>query len=97
MAKHGANGQLITPQEATISTAQVEIQVLRVGHKHVTQAMFRQLPYREIVDWWRFAWKPEDEVPLEGRPWGYVNYWWAGNDLENTTYLDSLGICILCD
>ena len=42
---------VITAHAATIQTATVEIQVMRIGKKQVTMGMFRQLPYRTFVDW----------------------------------------------
>jgi hypothetical protein len=64
------NGAILTAQEVTVQTAQVEISVMRVGKKQVTQAMFRQIPYKALIDL--------ETLTLRGRPWGYVRYWWEG-------------------
>jgi hypothetical protein len=86
---HQDNGAVLTAQAATIQTAQVAIHVLRVGKKQMTMGMFRQLPYEPIVPWWSFSWIGETaEAQLLGAPWGHVNYWWAGNERENTDYLN---------
>jgi len=65
-----SNGKVLTAHEATISTAQVEIQTLRVGKKQVTMGMFRQIPYEPLIDL--------DTMTLRGVPWGHVRYWWEG-------------------
>ena len=49
-----------------IRTATVEIQVVKVSGKQMTQAVFKQLPYRR--DW-------QDIRDLGGTIWGWVNYW----------------------
>jgi hypothetical protein len=69
------NGKPLTTHEATIQTAQVEIQVLRVGKKQVTMGMFRQLPLATLVD--------TTTLHLQGVPWGYVRYWWDGDGRED--------------
>jgi len=65
-----SNGAVVHAHEATVQTAQVTINVIRVGTKQVTQAMFRQIPYKELIDW--------DTFTLRGTPWGVVRYWWEG-------------------
>lgn len=51
--------------DAHISTAAVEIQVIRIGSKQMTLAVFRQLPHRHIFD---------SYGKLLAPPWGWVNY-----------------------
>jgi hypothetical protein len=92
---------VITAHEATIQTATVAIQTLRVGKKQVTMGMFRQLPYRHFVDWNILAIccaDEDDEEPpcsyyphLDGKMWGHVNYWWAGDDIEDVFYTNAGG------
>jgi hypothetical protein len=64
------NGAVLTAHEATVQTAQVEISVIKVGKRQVTQAMFRQIPYASLID--------HETLTLRGTPWGYVRYWWDG-------------------
>src|SRR2546423_14415806 len=64
------NGAVLTTQNATIQTAQVEIHVLKVGTKQVTMGMFRQFPLVSITD--------VPDLSAYGIPWGLVNYWWEG-------------------
>jgi hypothetical protein len=51
--------------DASISTATVDIQVMRIGTKQMTLAVFRQLPYRNIF---------HRSGKLVAPPWGWVNY-----------------------
>jgi hypothetical protein len=88
------NGKTLTTHEATIQTAQVAIQVLRVGKKQVTMGMFRQLPHKPLVDWWdmvdaaeRGWWEEESPLRIQGRPWGPGNDWWAALLGENQAYV----------
>jgi hypothetical protein len=48
-----------------ISTASVDIQVMRIGTKQMTVAVFRQLPEKDIFDEWGYLLAPA---------WGWVNY-----------------------
>jgi hypothetical protein len=98
MPTHQRNGAVLTAQTATIQTAQVSIQVLRVGTKQVTMGMFRQLPLKPLVDWCAFLeaeeqgrWEVRAPLQHAGTPWGHVNYWWAENDRENSHYLTEAG------
>ena len=68
--KPARNGAVLTAQEVTVQTAQVEISVIRVGKRQVTQAMFRQIPYKSLIDF--------DTLTLRGTPWGHVRYFWEG-------------------
>ena len=52
--------------QATISTATVTIRTLRVNNKQLTQATFRQLPTRKLID--------EEDLEILGTIWGWVNY-----------------------
>jgi hypothetical protein len=61
------NGLLaLDAASATITTASVTIRTLRVGTKQLTQAVFRQLPSRNLVD--------SEKVELKGTVWGWVNF-----------------------
>jgi hypothetical protein len=64
--------RILTTQEATVQTVQVEIKALKVGKKQVTMGLFRQLPHSRLID-------PET-VQLRGVPWGHVRYWWDGDE-----------------
>lgn len=59
----------LTADRALITTAAIEIKTLTIEGKQVTMAVFRQLPYRQIVD--------EERMELCGIPWGHVNYFWG--------------------
>ncbi|MEV5516953.1 hypothetical protein AB0L50_29270 [Streptomyces flaveolus] len=59
-------GKQLTPQNATITTASIQVQALTIGKKQVTLAVFRQLEDEDII-------KPID-AGLAGEPWGRVNY-----------------------
>lgn len=52
--------------EATITTATITIKALKVNNRQLTQAVFRQLPERKLID--------ESKPELIGLPWGWVNY-----------------------
>lgn len=56
----------LTTQNATITTAAVEVKALTISGKQVTLAVFRQLQEEPLVDW--------DRHELRGIPWGFVNY-----------------------
>lgn len=51
--------------DVTISTATVDIQVIRIGTKQMTLAVFRQIPRKSIID------KSGNLIEL---PWGWINY-----------------------
>ncbi|MER5504813.1 hypothetical protein ABT052_05715 [Streptomyces sp. NPDC002766] len=55
----------LTPKNATVTTATIEVQALRIGKKQVTQAVFRQLKEEALIT---------DDGTLKGIPWGTVNY-----------------------
>ncbi|MBC2904001.1 hypothetical protein [Streptomyces cupreus] len=55
----------LTTQNATITTAAVEMKTLTVSGKQVTLAVFRQLIKEPLV---------ADDGTLNGSPWGTVNY-----------------------
>ncbi|KFF96915.1 hypothetical protein IQ62_33900 [Streptomyces scabiei] len=59
-------GKQLTPQNATITTATIQVQALTIGKRQVTLAVFRQLEDEDII-------KPLD-AGLAGEPWGRVNY-----------------------
>ena len=62
---------VLTTREATVHTMAVHIAVLKVGTKHVTMGLFRQLPLGVLLD-------PET-LQLRGVPWGHVQYFWEGD------------------
>jgi hypothetical protein len=71
------NGLLaLDAQQAEITTAAVTIRTLWVGSKQLTQAVFRQLRIRRLIED-----APADPKPL-GTVWGWVNYTPAGEDAE---------------
>lgn len=55
----------LTTQNATITTAAVEVKSLTITGKQVTLAVFRQLREEALI---------ADDGSLNGVPWGYVNY-----------------------
>lgn len=55
----------LTTQNATITTAAVEVKTLTISGKQVTLAVFRQLRREKLI---------ADDGTLNGVPWGYVNY-----------------------
>jgi hypothetical protein len=55
----------LTTQNATITTATIQVQALTIGRKQVTQSVFRQLSEEPLI---------ADNGTLNGEPWGLVNY-----------------------
>ncbi|WP_436785780.1 hypothetical protein [Yinghuangia sp. YIM S10712] len=55
----------LTTQNATITTAAVEVKSLTITGKQVTLAVFRQLREARLI---------APDGTLNGTPWGYVNY-----------------------
>lgn len=55
----------LTAQNATITTASVEVKALTVSGKQVTLTVFRQLQETPLI---------KDDGTLLGEPWGIVNY-----------------------
>lgn len=55
----------LTTQNATITTATIQIQALTIGRRQVTQSVFRQLPEESLL---------ADDCSLNGEPWGTVAY-----------------------
>jgi hypothetical protein len=63
----------LTPKNAIIQTATVEIKTLTLSGKQVTLAVYRQLPECDILDVdWDKELKPI--ITMNGTPWGLVNY-----------------------
>lgn len=60
--------KLVTRSQPHIETLQVSVQVVRIGQKQMTQAVFRQLKKENLVNLETFA--------LRGIPWGRVHYFW---------------------
>ncbi|MEU3549317.1 hypothetical protein [Streptomyces longwoodensis] len=58
-------GNQLTPQNATITTATIQVRALTIGKKQVTLAVFRQLQETPLI---------KDDGNLLGEPWGIVNY-----------------------
>ncbi|MFE7229879.1 hypothetical protein ACFVAF_04225 [Streptomyces sp. NPDC057596] len=58
-------GKQLTTQNATITTATVEVKTLTISGKQVTLAVFRQLKKAPLI---------ADDGSLNGEPWGIVNY-----------------------
>jgi hypothetical protein len=59
----------ITTHEAQIKTATVELRVLTINGKQVTQAVFWQLEKEDLID------GETAELGLRGVPWGRMNYY----------------------
>ncbi|MCW2899693.1 MAG: hypothetical protein JWO67_1958 [Streptosporangiaceae bacterium] len=55
----------LTTQNATITTAAVEVKTLTISGKQVTLAVFRQLPEHPLI---------AEDGTLNGVTWGHVNY-----------------------
>ena len=64
----------IMTHDASLKTVSVSIQTLVVSNKQMTLAVFRQLPWREIIG---------PDLNLLGQPWGLVNYFWNGCGYED--------------
>ncbi|MEU5958743.1 hypothetical protein [Streptomyces sp. NPDC047525] len=58
-------GKQLTAQNATITTASVEVKTLTIKGKQVTLAVFRQLKEEPLI---------AEDGTLLGGPWGIVNY-----------------------
>ncbi|MEU0786994.1 hypothetical protein ABZ341_36210 [Streptomyces sp. NPDC006173] len=58
-------GKQLTTQNATITTASVEVKTLTISGKQVTLAVFRQLKEESLI---------ATDGTLNGEPWGTVNY-----------------------
>lgn len=58
-------GRQLTVQNASITTAAVELKTLTISGKQVTLAVFRQLREEPLI---------AEDGTLNGTPWGYVNY-----------------------
>lgn len=69
--------------QATISTATVTINTLRVNNKQLTQATFRQLPKRELIN--------VNGLEVLGAVWGWVNYTPSGEPEKFTQFVAQFG------
>lgn len=58
--------KVVSVDQAKLSKVSVEIQVVRVGGRQMTLAVFRQLKREPLIDW--------KTLQLRGVPWGWVNY-----------------------
>ncbi len=56
----------ILAERAELLTATVEVKVLRIGGKQMTQSVFRQLQDECLFD--------DETLALRGDPWGWVNF-----------------------
>jgi len=79
--------KVINVDQVKLSKVSVDIQVIRVGSKQMTLAVFEQLVRESLIDW--------ETLQLRGIPWGWVNrhnkecgttnhlhiIWQAGNHL----------------
>ena len=63
-----SNGTRISVEDASLSTATVEIQTITVRGRKVTQALFKQFQKESIFN---------DDLSLNGVPWGWVSYFWG--------------------
>lgn len=82
------NKQVLTTSDVSIKQVEVSIQVLKIGNKQVTQAVFKQLLEEPLIH--------PDTGALQGDAWGRVNYhvgceqesehlhivWQKGNELR---------------
>ncbi len=55
----------LTTQNATITTATIQVQAMTIGARQVTLSVFRQLIEEPLI---------ADDGTLNGEPWGTVNY-----------------------
>jgi hypothetical protein len=79
-----SNGPVsLDANQATITTATVTIRTLRVNNKQLTQATFRQLPVRKLID----MQGPE----LKGTIWGWVNFTPPGCRDRDTQFIVQIG------
>jgi hypothetical protein len=58
--------QVITTSDVAIKQVEISIKVMKIGNRQVTQAVFKQLPEEQIIDY--------STGKLRGLPWGRVNY-----------------------
>lgn len=70
--------RILTVENAQISTVSVQLKSLTVGHKQVTQAVFRQLLEESIIDF--------ETGKLLGTPWGHINYFWGAQAEKEYTH-----------
>ena len=59
-----------------VQTASVELQMVTVNAKKMTQSVFRQIPYEPLIQIKRDD--DENVIIIEGQgtPWGWINYYW---------------------
>ncbi len=55
----------VQASDLVIQSCSVEVAVVRIQKKQMSLAVFRQIPYSQIIH--------EYDVCLRGRPWGIVN------------------------
>jgi hypothetical protein len=60
----------LSKRHATLHTASIDIQIMRLDRKQVTMAVFRQLDEESVF---------LADGSLRGTPWGRVNYTWNAN------------------
>jgi len=69
---NGPKQKLVNVDEVSVSTLSVEIKTVSVGRRQMSMALFRQLPREPLID------DDDDDLRLNGMPWGRVNYHWDG-------------------
>jgi hypothetical protein len=69
---NGPKQKLVSVDEVSVSKLSVEIKTISVGRRQMSMGLFRQLPREALID------IDDDELRLNGMPWGRVNYHWDG-------------------
>jgi hypothetical protein len=62
---------MLTPNNAVLTTASIEVAVLRLDKRQVTAAIFRQIHERSPI-------AANGGLIAGAVPWGLVNYFWSG-------------------
>jgi hypothetical protein len=71
-------GKQLNVQNATVTTATIEVKTLTIGARQVTQGIFKQLIEEPLI---------AEDGTLNGVPWGHVNY--CSDDCGSYHYRDS--------
>lgn len=64
----------LNAETAIVTTAAIDVRCLTINGKQLTLSVFRQIPFRQIVDM--------TNLRLNGLPWGIVNYFWGEHSEE---------------
>lgn len=68
-------------EDVQVAVMSVDVKVMRIGKRQVTQSVFRQLPFRMIFDFDNENLMVSFSYGLLlGEPWGFVNYFWKDCD-----------------